>query len=68
MDTQLLAQPQKAHESCPSICHASTLSRLGQRQISSSIVKDIVEYFCAVSDTNLCMSTYFYDIEVHIPQ
>ena len=57
-ESQSLAQPQEAHESCPSICHASTLFRLGQRQISSSIVQDFVEYFCAVSDTNLCMSTF----------
>ena len=34
------------------------LSRLGQRQISSSMVQDFVENFCAMSDTNLCMSTF----------
>ena len=32
------------------VCHASTLSRLGQRQISSSMVQDFVEYFCAMSE------------------
>ena len=31
------------------VCHASTLSRLGQRQISCWIVQDFAEYFCAVS-------------------
>ena len=34
------------------------LSRLGQRQISSSMVQDFVECFCAMSDTNLCMSIF----------
>ena len=58
IETQSLAQPQKAHKSCPMIYHASALSRLGQRQISSSIVQEFVEYFCAVTDTNLCMSTF----------
>ena len=47
--TQSLAQPQKADASCPMICHASALSRLGQRQISCWIVQDFVEYFCSMS-------------------
>ena len=47
--TQSLAQPQKADAFCPMICHASALSRLGQRQISCWIVLDFVEYFCSMS-------------------
>ena len=54
-DTQSLAQPQKADESCPSICHASTLSRLGQRQISCWIVQDFAEYFCFISGSPRCI-------------
>ena len=46
---QSLAQPPKVDESCPSICHASTLSRLDQSQINWWIVQDFVEYFCSMS-------------------
>ena len=42
-------QPQKTYEFCPSIRHFSTLSRLGQRQISCWIVQDFAEYSWFVS-------------------
>ena len=57
IDTQSLAQPQKADEFCPSICHASTLSRLGQSQISCWIVQDLLNIFVTCQPKNLCMIT-----------
>ena len=40
---------QKKQMNLVQVCHASTLSRLGQRQISCWIVLDFDESFCAMS-------------------
>ena len=48
----------KKHMNLVQVFAMPPLSRLGQRQISSSMVQDFVEYFCAMSDTNLCMSIF----------